>query len=63
LNRAIELNPTYAVAYASRGETHRLLEQYNEALADFDRALELEPNYDWALVKRGEVHQQMAPFS
>ncbi|MFK4224790.1 tetratricopeptide repeat protein, partial [Streptomyces sp. NPDC019890] len=34
----------FAWAIASRGETHRLMGRYNDALADFDRAIELDPD-------------------
>jgi hypothetical protein len=38
LNRAIELDPGDALDIASRGETYRLMERYEEALADFPTA-------------------------
>jgi hypothetical protein len=35
LNRAIELDPADALDIASRGDTYRRMERYDEALADF----------------------------
>jgi tetratricopeptide (TPR) repeat protein len=36
-----------ASVLARRGVTYRLMERYDEALADFNRAIELEPDEDW----------------
>ena len=38
LNRAVELDPSYAWAIAARGETYRLMKRYKEANADFKLA-------------------------
>ncbi|MBW4636333.1 MAG: tetratricopeptide repeat protein [Iphinoe sp. HA4291-MV1] len=45
-NRAIELDPKYEWAIASRGYTYGLMERYEEALQDSNRAIELNPKYD-----------------
>ena len=37
----IELNPTVAWTSAHRGDTYRLMERYDEALASYSRAIEL----------------------
>ncbi|GAA1909482.1 tetratricopeptide repeat protein [Streptomyces durmitorensis] len=67
LDRAIELQPADAFAWASRGATRYSLRQDDEALADLDRAVELTPEYAWALARRarirgarGETTEQMA---
>ena len=40
LNKAILYNPKYAKAYVKRGEIHLALEEYNEAIKDFNEASE-----------------------
>ena len=45
LDRAVEIHPTYANAYLLRGNALLLLDEYNDAIADYDRALELNPGY------------------
>lgn len=46
LTRAIELNPDFPEAHASRGATHQALGQDEEARADLARAAELAPGRD-----------------
>src|SRR5690606_13965265 len=47
-NRAIELQPQSAWAWARKGRTLRLLNRYEEALAAYDKALAIQPTYAWA---------------
>ncbi|MBE2201822.1 MAG: tetratricopeptide repeat protein, partial [Anaerolinea sp.] len=61
-HQAIQLNPTDAKAIASRGETHRLMGNYEAALADFDRAIELDEKYDWAIASRGQTYGAMGNY-
>lgn len=42
-SRAIELTPSYAVAYANRGVTFMQQRKYNKALDDLKKAVELSP--------------------
>jgi tetratricopeptide (TPR) repeat protein len=44
------------VAYADRGEVHRLLGDHDRALRDCNRAVGLDPRLAWAYVVRGSVH-------
>ena len=44
-NRAIQLNPRYALAYVNRGVIRSALRDSRGASADFDRAIEIDPNY------------------
>lgn len=46
LTRAIELEPDFPEAYASRGATYQTLGQDEEARADLARAAELAPGHD-----------------
>jgi hypothetical protein len=41
--KAIELKPSFAMAYANRGRARLFKGQVNEAIADFEKALALEP--------------------
>ena len=42
LDKAIELDPNYALAYTNRGLAKAHLKQYSEAIADYDKAIELD---------------------
>lgn len=55
LDRAIELDPSYADAYANRGSIRHLLGDYSAALADLDRAIDLDPGLASAYNNRGAV--------
>jgi tetratricopeptide (TPR) repeat protein len=53
-DRAINLNPNYALAYYGRGFLKAdKLQDTQSALADFDRAIELDPNNAVAYYARG----------
>jgi tetratricopeptide (TPR) repeat protein/S1-C subfamily serine protease len=45
LNKAIELNPNYAMAYSVRATHYSSQQKYELALADYNKAIELNPNY------------------
>jgi tetratricopeptide (TPR) repeat protein len=45
-----------------RGETHRMLGQYDKALVDFTRSLELSPGDAWTLSKRGQVLHELKRY-
>ncbi len=59
LNRAIAQTPNNAKALAQRGETYRLKEHFDAALADFNHAVELDFSYAWAIAHRGETYYQI----
>jgi len=48
--------------FAFRGESHRLMQRFDEALADFDRAIALDENDFWAIALRGETSLLMQRF-
>ena len=52
-NRVIRLKPGHATAYNNRGNAKRLLERYDEAIADFDEAIHLKPKHIKAHINRG----------
>ena len=45
-SKAIELDPSFAAAYANRGNVRIIRNDVNGAMADFRRALALDPNDD-----------------
>ena len=58
-NKIIELNPTYAEAWAERGHCLSELERYEEAVAQFDRAIQLQPNKAFPLIMKAETLELM----
>ncbi|GAB4145142.1 MAG: tetratricopeptide repeat protein [Cyanobacteria bacterium J069] len=60
--QAIELNPKWAWAIASRGQTYQAMERYEEALVDFTQAIELNPKYVWAIASRGQTYRAMERY-
>jgi tetratricopeptide (TPR) repeat protein/S1-C subfamily serine protease len=45
LNKAMKLNPNYAMAYYNRGLLYHLQQKSDLALDDYNKAIELNPNY------------------
>jgi tetratricopeptide (TPR) repeat protein len=43
--KAIEMAPSNAAIWNSRGDLYRKLRQYNQALTDYSKAIELDPNF------------------
>ena len=57
--KAIELDPTLAVAYSNRGSAKDDLGQPADALADYDRAIELAPTLASAYSNRGNAKRSL----
>lgn len=53
-SKAIELSPTYADAWDSKGLVLRRLGLYEEAIRSCDQAIKLQPNHYWAWQDRGQ---------
>ena len=51
-DKAIELNPQYALAYVSRAGVHFVKGAYDDAIADYSRAIEVKPDYAKAYALR-----------
>lgn len=45
-NKAIELNPTDAIAYNNRGNAYSGLQEYHKAIEDYSRSLQIAPSAD-----------------
>lgn len=56
LNKAIELDPQYAISYSHRADAFRDKRKIKEALADYDKALELSPKYATAYLNRANLY-------
>ncbi len=52
-DKAIELNPTFALSYNSRAIAYWEEGDYDRALRDFDKAIKLDPEYSQAYHDRG----------
>ncbi len=51
-NKAIELDPKYALAYYERGNVFEGLKQFRNAISDLNKAIELDPNNHKAYLSR-----------
>ena len=61
-DKAIELDPNYAMAYNNRGVAKADLKQYFEAIKDHDKAIELDPNYAMAYNNRGVAKEGLKQY-
>ncbi|MEQ9359453.1 tetratricopeptide repeat protein [Coleofasciculus chthonoplastes] len=61
-DKAIELDPNYALAWVLRGLVLDDLERYEEALVSYDKAIELDPSYAEAWRQRGLVLQKLERY-
>ena len=62
-DKAIELDPNYALAYMNRGIAKAQLKQYSAAIADYDKAIELDPNFALAYHNRGVAKYNLAQYN
>jgi len=60
-DRALEINPSYAMAYFNRGVMYANLKQYDQALQDYNKTLELE-EYMPAYHNRGNALKGLNQF-
>jgi len=49
-------------ALKERGESYRLTDRNDEALADFSRAIELDPSLAWAIGSRGQAYRDLERY-
>jgi len=63
--KAIEINPSYAMAYNNRGLSYVDIREYQKAIADFSKAIEINPRYAEAYIGRGGTYRQLdsSPYS
>lgn len=63
LDRYLEKKPKAAWAWAWRGQTELLLQNYAKALDDLDRAIALDPKDPWARLWRGEALRRVGDYA
>ena len=56
LEKSIEINPKYAIAYYRRGGAYFNKSQYDKAIVDYTRAIEINPKYAMAYTRRGGAY-------
>ena len=59
LNEAIDNDPNFKLAYASRGSAHLRLDNLKEAIEDFDRTIELDGTYSKGFHLRGLAREKL----
>ena len=60
-NRALQLDPEYALAYYGRALVHEALGNQEQAFADYDQAIQLEPGLSAAI--DGSTHSSAITWS
>jgi len=61
-DRAVQLDPNYAIAYNQRGNAYYYLKEYQKAIADYNRAIELDPTMITAYNGRGNVYNALKEY-
>ena len=61
-DRAINLNPEYAIAYYNRGNAKYKLEQYEAAITNYDKAINLNPGFAEAYLNRGSAKNKLGQY-
>ena len=62
-NKAIELDPSYAMAFNMRGAAYTGLGVFAQAMRDHGKAIDLDPQYAAAFNNRGVAYCQLGNFS
>jgi Tfp pilus assembly protein PilF len=62
-DKAIEINPKYALAFYNRGFAWVAKEKYNKAIADYDKIIEINPDSASAYVSRGAVRRALKEYN
>ncbi len=55
-DKAIEIDPNYASAYAGRAAIYNIWGQYSKAMMESEQAIKLDPNLAWGFNCRGCAH-------
>ena len=61
-DKAIELDPNFAMAYNNRGNAYYTLEQYQRAIEDYDKAIELDPTDALTYNNRGVSYNKLGQY-
>ena len=57
-DRAIEVNPRFALAYNERGSCYHVIGQYDKAISDYNKAIKINPRYVDAYYNRARSDAQ-----
>ncbi|BDM83056.1 trypsin-like peptidase domain-containing protein [Acaryochloris marina] len=63
LDKAIELDPDYVIAYFRRGTARLNLKEYPKTIADLNKVIELDPEFAAAYVSRGISYTYLMKYS
>jgi tetratricopeptide (TPR) repeat protein len=58
-SRAIELDPSLAIAYYRRGYLRYLAKDYISSIADYNKAIEFKPDFAVAFSNRGYAYREL----
>jgi len=61
-DKAIELDPNFARAYAGRAAIYTIWEQYQQAFRESEKAIKLDPNLAWGFNCRGVAHTGLMSY-
>ncbi len=61
-NKAITLQPNFALAYTNRGNVYKDLKQYDKAIVDYNKAIALEADFALAYYNRGSAYVVLKQF-
>ena len=61
-DKAIRLDPKYALAYYNRGKVYTLLGQYSRAIEDYNEAINVDAEYTSAYNNRGTVYALLGQY-
>ena len=62
INKAINLKPDFAMAYALRGHVYSELVRYEEAIEDYTKAISLDPNSPDFYYNRAHVYTELEDY-
>ena len=61
-NKAIEIDPQFAIAYYNRGVAKSNLKDYQGAIADYTKAIQIDPQYVNAYFNRGNTKKGLGDY-
>ena len=60
--RAIELDPKYALPHTGLGNVYAKLGRYEDAIAEYERAIELDPKFAWPYNNLGLIYERQEEY-
>ncbi len=62
LNKAIEINPNYLLAYVNRAKAFNLQDKFEEALNDLESAYKINPKFEYLYSTKGNILTKQGKF-